>query len=59
MEEATPSSLSANTVRSFSVTGLCGIPSVANAVVINVAVFQPTNGGNLRVYPAGQNAMAT
>ncbi|HSP95277.1 MAG TPA: hypothetical protein VLU06_12040, partial [Thermoanaerobaculia bacterium] len=45
--------LSANTIRSFPVTSLCGIPSDATAVVINLAVFQPTQGGDLRAYPAG------
>jgi CSLREA domain-containing protein len=45
--------LSANTVRSFPVAGLCGIPSTARAVAIDLAVFQPSNAGDLRVYPAG------
>jgi glucose/arabinose dehydrogenase len=48
--------LSANTIRSFPVTGLCGIPSDATAVVINLAVFQPTQSGDLRAYPAGTTA---
>ncbi len=45
--------LSANTVRSFPMAGLCGIPSDATAVAINLAVFQPSNSGDLRVFPAG------
>ncbi len=45
--------LVANTVRSFPVAGLCGIPSSATAVAINLAVFLPTNDGDLRVFPAG------
>ncbi len=45
--------LSANTVRSFPVTGLCGVPPTASAVAINLAVFLPSNDGDLRVYPAG------
>ncbi len=48
--------LSANTIRSFPVTGLCGIPSDATAVVINLAVFQPAQSGDLRAYPAGTTA---
>ena len=48
--------LAANTVRSFPVAGLCGIPSSATAVAINLAVFLPTDGGDLRVYPTGAAA---
>jgi hypothetical protein len=48
--------LAANTVRTFPVTGICGIPSSATAVAINVAVFSPSNDGDLRVYPAGGTA---
>ena len=45
--------LSANTNRTFPVSGLCGIPASATAVAINMAVFLPSNDGDLRVYPAG------
>jgi hypothetical protein len=45
--------LAANTVRTFPVSGLCQVPSSARAVAINLAVFQPSNDGDLRVYPAG------
>jgi hypothetical protein len=45
--------LSANTVRTFPVATLCGIPLTARAVAINLAVFLPSNDGDLRVYPAG------
>lgn len=45
--------LSANTVRSFPVTGLCGVPATAKAVAINLAVAFPTNDGDLRIYPTG------
>ncbi|HEY6147543.1 MAG TPA: hypothetical protein VIZ69_07580, partial [Thermoanaerobaculia bacterium] len=48
--------LSANTVRSFPVTGVCGIPPGARAVAINLAVFQPSNDGDLRLFPAGGTA---
>lgn len=44
--------LSANTVRTFPVAGLCGVPSSATAVAINLAVVAPSSGGDLRVYPA-------
>jgi hypothetical protein len=45
--------LAANTVRNFPVANLCGIPASATAVAINLGVFQPSNGGDLRLYPAG------
>jgi hypothetical protein len=45
--------LAANTVRTFPVANLCGIPASATAVAINLAVFQPSNDGDLRLYPAG------
>jgi predicted outer membrane repeat protein len=45
--------LAANTVRTFPVSNICGIPSSATAVAINVAVFLPSDAGDLRVFPAG------
>jgi outer membrane protein assembly factor BamB len=45
--------LAANTVRAFTVSGICGIPSSATAVAINLAVVLPSNDGDLRAYPAG------
>jgi hypothetical protein len=45
--------LAANTVRTFPVSNICGIPASARAVAINLAVFLPSDGGDLRVYPAG------
>ncbi len=48
--------LAANTVRAFPVAGLCGIPSSATAVAINLAVFVPSSDGDLRVYPDGEPA---
>ena len=45
--------LAAGSVRTFPVAGLCQIPSSAKAVAINLAVFLPSNEGDLRVYPAG------
>lgn len=45
--------LSANTVRTFPVTGICGIPPSATAVAINMAIWFPSDGGDLRLYPAG------
>ncbi len=45
--------LAAASVRSFPVTGACGIPSSATAVAINLTVVLPTDAGDLRVFPAG------
>ena len=45
--------LAANHVRSFPVTGICGIPPTAKAVAVNLAVFFPDSDGDLRVYPTG------
>jgi hypothetical protein len=38
------------------VASICGIPPSATAVAINLAVFAPSNSGDLRVYPAGTAA---
>jgi hypothetical protein len=48
--------LVAGAVRSFPVASLCGIPPLARAVAVNLAVFQPSDGGDLRVYPDGEPA---
>jgi hypothetical protein len=48
--------LAANSVRAFPISGLCEIPASATAVVVNLAVIQPTNDGDLRVYPSGAPA---
>lgn len=37
--------------RPFPVTGLCGIPSTAKAVTLNITVVSPTNSGHLTVFP--------
>ena len=45
--------LAANAARTFPVVGICGVPSTATAVAINVTVVDETDYGHLRVYPAG------
>jgi hypothetical protein len=45
--------LAANTARNFPITGFCGVPSSATAVVMNITVTQPTDFGDLRISPAG------
>ncbi len=48
--------LGANTIRSFPVTGICGIPSTATAIALIVTVVGETDFGDLRLYPAGSPA---
>jgi len=45
--------LAANTQRSFTVGGQCGIPTTARAVSVNVTVTQSTTAGDLKVFPGG------
>ena len=45
--------LSANTSRSFTITGRCGVPSTAEAIALNVTVTDATAPGDLRLYPTG------
>ena len=48
--------LTANTVRTFTLAGVCGIPSTARGVSLNLTVTQGTAAGNLRLYAAGEAA---
>lgn len=43
-----------NMTRDFIVRGLCGIPTTARAVSLNVAVTGATAGGWLTLWPSGQ-----
>jgi hypothetical protein len=40
--------------RSFAVTGLCGVPSTAKALAVNVTITQALSGGYVRIYPGDQ-----
>jgi len=51
--------LVAGAERTFTVAGICGIPSTAKAVAVNLAVVQATDPGHLKLFPAGQSAPAT
>ena len=51
--------LAANSTRTFTMTGQCGIPSSARAVSLNVTVAQPTGQGDLRLYPGGAQLPGT
>jgi hypothetical protein len=41
------------TVRSYAITGLCGLPPNAQAVSLNATVVKPTGPGFLTLYPEG------
>jgi hypothetical protein len=43
--------LQPNSVRSFLLSGVCGVPSDAKALSINVTITLPTAAGDLRLYP--------
>ncbi len=45
--------LAAGTIRSFSLTGACDLPSTAQAVALNVTVVSPSAAGDLRIFPTG------
>ncbi|HEY3122591.1 MAG TPA: M12 family metallo-peptidase, partial [Thermoanaerobaculia bacterium] len=45
--------LSANSDRTFTLGGQCGIPSTAKAASLNVTVTQASAAGQLRLYPSG------
>jgi uncharacterized repeat protein (TIGR01451 family) len=40
--------------RVFTLAGICGIPTTAKAISINLTVTQPGTVGNVRLLPAGQ-----
>ena len=45
--------LDSEVTRQIQFTGVCGIPSSAKAVSINLTVVQPSSGGNLVLWPSG------
>jgi hypothetical protein len=45
--------LAANTVRTFPVGGLCGVPADARAVIGILTAVNPGDVGDLRLFPAG------
>jgi hypothetical protein len=47
--------LQANSNRTFTISGRCGIPSTAEAVSLNVTITQPSSSGDLRVFPGGSS----
>ncbi len=51
-----PPALGANTIRTFPTAGRCGIPATAWALSVNLTATQPTERGNLRLFPGGTPA---
>jgi M6 family metalloprotease-like protein len=45
--------LAAGQERSLGVRGVCGVPTTATAVSLNVTAVSPTTNGHLRLFPAG------
>jgi hypothetical protein len=45
--------LAGGETRLFPVSGLCNVPADARGVVLNVTAVNPTDVGNLRLFPAG------
>jgi hypothetical protein len=45
--------LSANAIRTFVLAGQCGIPPTAKGVAVNLTIVQPSSGGYLTAFPAG------
>ncbi len=45
--------LVANVNRAFSLAGLCGVPSDAESVAVNLSVVSPTRSGDLRAWESG------
>jgi hypothetical protein len=46
--------LQAQETRVLGVAGICGIPSTAKALSMNVTATQASGPGNIRLFPAGQ-----
>jgi hypothetical protein len=45
--------LPASTLRNFTIKGVCGVPTTAKAVAVNVTVVTPSADGFFFVWPAG------
>jgi hypothetical protein len=39
--------------RTFTLSGICNVPTSARALVLNITINQPTAAGHLTMYPAG------
>ncbi len=48
-----------NAIRSFVLPGVCGVPTDARALALNLTVTQPTASGDLRLYPGDAPVVPT
>lgn len=48
----TPPTMTGNSTRSFTVKGLCGVPSDAKAIAYNLTAVLPSAGGHMRIFPS-------
>ena len=51
--------LQAGALRTFALTGACGVPPTAKALSLNLTVTEPSAGGHLTLFPAGEPEPAT
>ena len=49
-------SLAAGQTRTFPLTNVCGVPSTAKGISLNITVADATTAGNLRLYPGTEPA---
>jgi hypothetical protein len=54
--DAAAPALAARAERTFALSGLCGIPSAANALSVNVTAVEAVVRGNLVIYPGNELA---
>jgi uncharacterized repeat protein (TIGR01451 family) len=45
--------------RTFTLANVCGLPTGAGAVSLNVTITSPTHAGNLRIYPGGPTPLVS
>ena len=51
-----PPALNGSLQRTFFLSGVCGVPTTAKAVSVNVTITSPTSAGDLRIFPGGVSA---
>jgi hypothetical protein len=56
LDTRTTQPLTTNVDRLVSIAGVCGVPSTAKGVSLNIAVTEPTASGFVKLFPAGASA---
>jgi hypothetical protein len=51
--------LAAGQTRTFTVTGVCGIPAGATSIAVNVTTVNPAAAGNLQIFPGNAFPLGT